>query len=60
MNAKFVNGLSFFVVAMPSGPSDSFLSFIDVIKKVSSVPFMGLYDEKSGKYFMMFGEVEND
>ena len=60
MNAKFVNGLAFFVISMSSHPSDSFLSFIDVLKKVSSVPFMGLYDEKSGKYFLMFGEVNDD
>lgn len=60
MNALSVDGLPVFVVSMPSGPSDSFLSFVDVLKKVSSVPFMGLYDDKSGKYFLMFGEVEND
>lgn len=60
MNAKFVDGLAFFVVAMPTKPSDSFLSFIDVLKKVVSVPFMGLYDEKSCKYFLMFGEVNDD
>lgn len=60
MNDLSIDGLRAFVVSLPFGPSDSFLSFVNVLKKVSSVPFMGLYDEKSGKYFLMFGEVEND